>query len=87
MSGLYNVGTGKARSFDDLAHALFAALGREPRIEYFEMPETLRDKYQYFTEARMDRLRSVGYTAAFTSLEEGVRDYVQHYLMKEDAYL
>jgi ADP-L-glycero-D-manno-heptose 6-epimerase len=87
VSGLFNVGTGKARSFDDLAHALFAALGRDPKIEYFDMPETLRDKYQYFTEAKMERLRQAGYKAEFISLEDGIRDYVQNYLQKEDPYL
>lgn len=87
VSGIFNVGTGKARSFDDLAKSIFAALGREPQIEYGDMPETLRDKYQYFTEARIDRLRAAGYTAPFTSLEEGIRDYVQNYLVKEEPYL
>jgi ADP-L-glycero-D-manno-heptose 6-epimerase len=87
VSGLYNVGTGKARSFEDLAKALCTALGREARIEYFDMPENLRNQYQYFTEARMDRLRKAGYTAPFTSLEDGVREYVQNYLAKEDPYL
>ena len=87
VSGLFNVGTGKARTFDELARALFAALGKQPSIDFFDMPETLRDKYQYFTEARMDRLRKAGYTAAFTSLEDGVRNYVQNYLLKDDPYL
>ncbi|HEU5046993.1 MAG TPA: ADP-glyceromanno-heptose 6-epimerase [Rickettsiales bacterium] len=87
VSGLFNVGTGKARSFDDLARGIFAALGREPQIEYIDMPEILRGKYQYFTEAKMDRLRQAGYNAPFTSLEDGIRDYVQNYLMKEDPYL
>ncbi len=87
VSGLYNLGTGKARSFEDLAKALFAALGKEPKIEYFDMPETMRDKYQYFTEANMTKLRNAGYTTPFTSLEDGVRDYVQNYLIKEDPYL
>jgi ADP-L-glycero-D-manno-heptose 6-epimerase len=87
VNGLFNLGTGKARSFGDLARALFAALGKEPKIEYFDMPETLRDKYQYFTEAKMDHLRQAGYHAEFTSLEDGVRDYVQNYLLQEDQYL
>ncbi len=87
ISGFYNVGTGKARSFDDLARALFAALGKEPKIDYFDMHETMRDKYQYFTEAKIDRLRKAGYTAEFSSLEDGVKDYVQNYLMKADPYL
>ncbi len=87
ISGLYNVGTGQARSFSDLAHALCAALGREPSVAYFDMPETLRGAYQYFTEARMDRLRQAGYTRPFTSLEDGVRDYVQNYLTNDNPYL
>lgn len=87
VSGLFNLGTGKARSFDDLAKALFAALGREPKIEYFDMPETLRNQYQYFTEAKMDRLRKAGYTQGFTSLEDGLRDFVQNYLAKDNPYL
>lgn len=81
-SGIYNLGTGKARSFNDLVRAAFQALGREPVIEYIDMPEDLRDKYQYFTEAKMGKLRQAGYTAPFFSLEEGVRDYVQQYLVK-----
>jgi len=87
VSGLFNVGTGKARSFRDLAEATFAALGRAPRIEYVDMPETLRDKYQYFTEARTDRLRAAGYDAPFTELEEGVRRYVQDHLSQPDPYV
>lgn len=87
VSGLFNVGSGAARSFDDLARALFAALGTEPAIEYIDMPETLRDKYQYFTQGSMQKLQAAGYTAPFTSLEDGVRDYVQNYLLKDDPYL
>jgi ADP-L-glycero-D-manno-heptose 6-epimerase len=79
-SGLYNLGTGKARTFNDLVKATFAALDREAVIEYIPMPEDLRDKYQYFTEADMDKLRSAGYTADFYSLEAGVDDYVRGYL-------
>ena len=80
-SGLYNLGTGKARSFVDLARATFAALELEPNIEFIDTPEDIRDKYQYFTEANMDKLRSVGYEKEFTSLEIGVDDYVKNYLM------
>lgn len=87
VNGLYNLGTGQARSFADLARAVFAAMGQEPNIEYFDMPEAIRDTYQYHTEACMDRLRAAGYTKEFTSLEEGVRDYVQGYLMANDYYL
>ena len=80
VSGLFNVGSGTARSFNDLAQAVFAALGREPRIEYVDMPVQLRDRYQYFTEAPVDRLRRARYDAPFTSLEEGVRRYVRDHL-------
>lgn len=86
VNGLYNCGTGQARSFNDLAKATFAAVGKAPAISYFDMPETLQDKYQYLTEADMKRLRAAGYTENFTSLEDGVKDYVQNYLMKEDPY-
>jgi ADP-L-glycero-D-manno-heptose 6-epimerase len=86
VSGLFNLGTGQARSWLDLAQALFAAAGRPPAIEFIEMPATLVEKYQYFTQARMDRLRSAGYQPAFTSLEEGIADYVRHYLAADDPY-
>lgn len=75
--GLFNVGTGQARTWLDLAKAVFAALGREPKIEFIEMPEAIRDKYQNHTQAAIANLRGAGYRAAFTSLEEGVRAYVQ----------
>jgi len=87
VSGLFNLGTGEARTFEDLARAAFAALNKEPKISYVEMPEAVRNKYQYFTQANMNRLRQAGYQAPFTSLEDGVRDYVQNYLTKEDPYL
>lgn len=86
VNGLYNLGTGKARSFEDLANATFAALGKQTAITFFDMPEELRSKYQYLTEAEMDRLRAAGFAEPFTSLEEGVKDYVQNYLMKDDRY-
>jgi ADP-L-glycero-D-manno-heptose 6-epimerase len=86
VSGLFNIGTGAARSFADLAAAVFRALGREPRIEYIDTPEPIRDKYQYFTEARMEKLRAAGYSRPATSLEEGVRDYLQSYLATADPY-
>ncbi|MBP2311209.1 ADP-glyceromanno-heptose 6-epimerase [Azospirillum soli] len=86
VNGLFNVGTGQARSFKDLALATFAALGQPPRIEYFDMPEVLRGKYQYFTEARTERLRAAGFTQPFTTLEEGVRRYVQDFLTQPDPY-
>ena len=87
VSGLFNVGTGTARTFEDLARATFAALGREPRIEYVEMPEALRPKYQYFTQADVTKLRAAGFTPAFTSLEEGVGRYVRECLATEDPYV
>jgi len=82
ISGLFNLGTGRARSFYDLAKATFDALGMDTNIEYIDMPEALRGKYQYFTEAKMDKLREAGYREPFHSLEEGAADYVQNYLMK-----
>ena len=79
-SGLYNVGTGKARSFYDLADNTFKAMGRETNIEFIDTPLEIRDKYQYFTEANMAKLRAVGYTEPFTSLEDGVKEYVDFLL-------
>ncbi len=86
-SGLYNLGTGKARSFNDLATSTFRALNRQPKIEYIDTPEDIRDKYQYFTEARMEKIRSSGYNKAFHSLEEGIKDYVTNYLLQEKKIL
>ncbi|OIO03773.1 MAG: ADP-glyceromanno-heptose 6-epimerase [Desulfovibrionaceae bacterium CG1_02_65_16] len=85
--GLINVGTGIARTWNDLAGAVFAAMGLPPRIEYIDMPEVIRDKYQYLTRAEMGKLRAFGYTAPFMSLEDAVRDYVTNYLAKDDPYL
>jgi ADP-L-glycero-D-manno-heptose 6-epimerase len=84
-AGIFNIGSGKAHSWNQLAAAIFSALGREQRIEYIEMPETIRDKYQYFTEAKIEKLRSAGYTQAITPLGEAVRDYVQNYLVPRKA--
>jgi ADP-L-glycero-D-manno-heptose 6-epimerase len=81
-SGIYNLGTGKARSFNDLAKATFSALNKEPQINYIDTPLDIRDKYQYYTQANMSKLRSIGYTKEFFTLEEGVKDYVQNYLAK-----
>ncbi len=86
IGGLFNCGTGQARSFADMAKAVFGALGREPAIDYIPTPEALRDKYQYFTCAEMGRLRNAGYDREFTSLEDGVRTYVGDYLNTEDPY-
>lgn len=85
-NGLYNLGTGKARSFYDLAANTFIAQGLEPNIEFVDMPEDIRDKYQYFTEANMAKLRAAGYNKPFSSLEEGVHDYVANYLMPGKQY-
>jgi ADP-L-glycero-D-manno-heptose 6-epimerase len=85
-SGVFNAGSGQARSFLDLANATFAAAGKSPRIEYVDTPESIRDKYQYFTEARMERVRAAGYSGQSTPLEEGVRRYVQDFLMQADPY-
>ena len=82
VSGLFNLGTGQARSFYDLAASTFKAMGLEPNIKYIEMPESLRAKYQYYTQANMEKLRNAGYTEDFYSLEDGAKDYVQNYLMK-----
>lgn len=82
VSGLFNVGTGRAQSFRELAEAAFHALGMMPNIEYIEMPEHLRGKYQYYTKAEMDKLCAAGYTEPFMSVEQGVQDYVLNYLDK-----
>lgn len=86
ISGIYNVGTGKARSFDDLVKATFSGLDKSPQIEYIDMPEDIRETYQYFTQATMDKINSVGYVEPFYSLEEGVNDYVRNYLSQAVYY-
>ena len=86
VSGLFNVGTGQARTFLDLIGSLFAALGTEPTINWVDTPLPIRDRYQYFTQAEMNRLRAAGYIADFTSVEEGVREYVTRYLATADRY-
>jgi len=85
-SGLYNLGTGKARSFNDLVKAIFTALNRQPNIEYFDTPADIRDKYQYFTEADMAKLRKAGYKDDFHSLEKGVESYVKNFLQEHRYY-
>jgi ADP-L-glycero-D-manno-heptose 6-epimerase len=87
IGGIFNVGTGTARTWNDLARAVFAAMGREPAIDYVDMPKTLRGKYQYFTEARMDRLRAAGYAAPMTPLEDAVAEYVADYLATDHPHL
>jgi ADP-L-glycero-D-manno-heptose 6-epimerase len=86
VSGIFNVGTGKARSFRDLVLAMFRALGREPNIEYVDMPPTIRDQYQYFTQAEIENLRRAGYNAGFTPLEDAVARYVRSFLDCADRY-
>ena len=81
-NGIFNLGTGKARTFLDLATATFHAMGREPLIEYVDIPEDIRDKYQYFTEARMEKTMEIGCNHAFHSLEDGVTDYVSTFLLQ-----
>ena len=85
-SAIYNLGTGEARTFNDLVKATFAGLDLEPAIEYIDMPEDIRDKYQYFTEAKMEKLKAAGYTDVFYSLEKGVDDYAREYLSKKLFY-
>ena len=79
-NGLYNLGSGQARTFLDLAHATFDAMGQERNVSFIDTPEDIRDTYQYFTEADMSKLRSIGYSRPFASLEEAIEDYVKHYL-------
>jgi ADP-L-glycero-D-manno-heptose 6-epimerase len=86
VSGIFNVGTGRARSFGDLATAMFAALGREPLIDYIDMPQEIRGRYQYFTQANVTNLMRAGFNAGFTPLEEGVRRYVVDFLAASDRY-
>ncbi len=82
VSGLFNCGTGRARSWLDLVNSVYAAMDLPPRIEFIDMPEHLREKYQYHTEADMKKLRAAGYAAPFTELEDGVRDYVRGHLSR-----
>ena len=86
VCGLFNVGTGQARSFKDLAESTFAANDTPPKINYMDMPVELRGKYQYYTQAEMDKLKAAGYDKPFTSLEDGIRQYVQGFLRKDDPY-
>ncbi len=86
VSGIFNVGAGRARSFRDLINAMFRAFGREPHIEYIEMPPKIREQYQYFTQAIVERLRGAGYNAGFSSLEEGVNWYVTSFLTRPNRY-
>jgi ADP-L-glycero-D-manno-heptose 6-epimerase len=85
-SAIYNLGTGQARAFEDLVKATFSGLDRKPVINFIDMPEDIRDKYQYFTEADMHKLIAAGYDEKFYTLEEGVDDYVRNYLSKNQYY-
>ncbi|NGM22109.1 ADP-glyceromanno-heptose 6-epimerase [Roseomonas stagni] len=86
VSGLFNVGSGQARSFLDLVRAMFAGMGEQERIEFIDMPADLRGKYQYFTEAPMEKLRAAGFDRPATSLEDGVGRYVRDFLMQSDPH-
>ncbi len=85
-NGLYNLGSGKARTFNALVEATFTAMNLKSKISYIDTPLDIRDKYQYYTEANMSKLKNVGYTKSFTSLEDGVLDYVKHYLLDKKYY-
>jgi ADP-L-glycero-D-manno-heptose 6-epimerase len=86
VNGIYNLGSGRARTFEEMAREVFEAAGRTAQIEYTPMPPAIRDKYQYFTEARMDRLTQAGYARPLTTLEDGIRDYVGRFLSQPDHY-
>lgn len=86
VSGIYNCGTGTARSFNDLARACFTAMERPEKIKFFDMPAVIKDKYQYFTEAKTVRLRGAGYQKPFTTLEDGIMSYITDYLATDDRY-
>ena len=86
-NGIFNLGTGRARTWNDLINAVYAAMNLAPDIEYIEMPEGLRNQYQYFTEADMGKLKKAGAPVDFPALEDSVRDYVQNYLQKPDPHL
>ena len=86
VNGVYNLGSGKARTFEDMAKAVFAAAGKPAKIEYTPMPPAIRDKYQYFTQAKMDRLKAAGFNQPMTPLEDGITDYIQNYLSQPDPY-
>ena len=86
VNGLFNVGSGKARSFNELADCLYKSLGKKTKIEYVDMPAVVRDKYQYITEASLKKIRAAGFNEPLTSLEDGVSDYVKNYLCKDDPY-
>ena len=84
VNGVFNAGTGKPRTFNALAQAVFAALGKPPRIEYIDMPQGLEKRYQYYTSADLEKLKDAGFQTEFMSLEDSVKDYVQNYLEKDE---
>jgi ADP-L-glycero-D-manno-heptose 6-epimerase len=86
VSGIFNLGSGEARTFKDMAEAVFRAAGRPSKIDYFDMPEAIRAAYQYCTQAEMGRLRAAGYDAPLTRLEDGIADYVGGFLAQPDPY-
>ena len=85
-SGIYNLGSGKARTFVDLVKNTFNAMNKQENISFIDTPADIRDKYQYFTEANMSKLKSIGYSIPFTSLEDGINDYVTNYLEKKSYF-
>jgi len=87
IKGIYNIGSGKAQTWNDLAQSLFGAMNRPVQIQYIDMPESIKNQYQYFTEADLTKLRSAGCPVTFFDLRQGVQDYVQHYLVTESPYL
>lgn len=87
INGIFNAGTGIARSFNDIAKIIFSILGKKENIQYIDMPENIRNSYQYFTQADVKKIRSAGYKETFLSLEESIQDYIKNYLLKEDPYL
>ena len=86
INGVFNIGTGETRTWNDLVIAVFVGMGRKPNIEYIEMPTSIRNQYQYFTQADLSKLRRAGYSKPITPLEDAIRDYIQNYLEK-DLYL
>ena len=86
VNGIFNVGTGEARTWLDLVKAVFDAMDKENKIDFIEMPEEMRDRYQYFTEAKMTKLKKSGYNKKFASLENGIKDYVNNYLIKDNYF-
>ena len=87
INGVFNVGSGQARTWNDLARAVFKALQKEPQIDYIDMPEFIRPKYQYYTQADMGKLYAAGWQQEMTSLEEGVADYIKYLQNEDNPYL